>query len=69
MKITAQDGLTVDVKALEMKGCIIFGTLILPKSKVELGRYASIQRTIEVWSEIACKAWNEKNASYVMPKS
>ena len=68
MKITAQDGLTVDVKELTLQGCIIFGTSILPKSKIELGRYANLQRAIEVWSEIACKGWNEKNAVYVMPK-
>ena len=68
MKIITQDGKLAHVDELEFKGCVIYGHSAYPLKKVELGRYRDIKRTIEVWSEIACLAHNEKAASYVMPK-
>lgn len=68
MKITTQNGMTVNVHELEFKGCVISGRSVRPKKWVELGRYADLQRTIEVWSEIACLGQNDKPAPYVMPQ-
>lgn len=68
MKIITQNGVLARVDELEFNGCVIYGHSVYPKAKVELGRYEDLKRTIEVWSEIACLAHNEKEASYVMPK-
>lgn len=68
MKVTAQDGLIVDVEQLEMKNKMIFGIVKFPKAKVELGRYGDLKRTCEVMAEMTCVGWNEKSGEYVMPK-
>lgn len=67
MKVTTQDGKVFEIKQIEMQGNIIYGNAFPPKDRIELGRYNDSNRTIEVYAEIGCIGWNEKNGEYVMP--
>lgn len=68
MKVKAQDGLVVNTKEVEMKGKLIKCTPTFNiKGTLELGRYKTFERALEVFSELSCFLWNGAS-EYIMPK-
>ena len=69
MKVTTQSGEMLEVHEISLSGKVIKCTPEKDKRKrVVCGEYKDRQRATEVFSEMTCIGWNEKNPEYVMPK-
>lgn len=69
MKIVTQSGETVYAHEIQTSGKEIRCTPQNDKRKrVVAGVYDSMKRATEVFAEMTCEGWNNKNPSYVMPK-
>lgn len=69
MKIVTQNGEVVYAHEIQNSGKEIKCT---PKNdrrkRVLVGVYDSVKRATEVFVEMTCEGWNNKNPSYIMPK-
>lgn len=68
MKVKTQNGEVVEVKEVSMWGYVISGK-IAKDHYIALGHYYDQERVTEVFAEITCAGWNEKNPEYVMPQN
>lgn len=69
MKIIDQQGNTQEVFQLEQRNCELYGQpKSIKKPMILLGKYNSLKRTIEVFSEAISVNSKHKNYVYKMPK-
>lgn len=69
MKIVTQNRETIYAHEIQISGKEIKCTPKNDKRKrVSVGIYETVKRATEIFSEMTCEGWNNKNPSYVMPK-
>lgn len=70
MEITMQNGDVVNAYNIELSGKTIKCTPNHDKRlRIECGTYQSRERATEIFSEMTCEGWNNKNPKYIMPKA
>ena len=70
MIIKRQDGAVDECTNITLQGKVIYYTPRKDQRKKEVaGIYESRERATEVFSEMTCEGWNNKNSQYKMPVS